>query len=159
MSKAIIVCGMNGSGKTVLAEELAKHFNKPYYHSGLGPNSSLELLSCLNEQIAMINSGVILDRTTLFSEQVYGNNKIINNMFLDNLARELSDKYILIYCNHIGEIILKDKYSESHKVQLIRDNILLRERYNEVMAFHNVIYYDYDIYDVYCIINKIKERL
>jgi predicted AAA+ superfamily ATPase len=157
--KAIIVCGMNGSGKTTLAKELTKHFDKTYYHSGLGPNNALELLSCLNTQIAMIDSGVILDRTTLFSEQVYGNGRIIENRFLDNLAKELSDRYILIYCNHVGNIVLKDKYSEIHKVQLIKDNILLRDRYDEVMAFHDVIYYDYETDYLYYIIDLIKERL
>ena len=97
MSKAIIIEGMNGSGKSVLAKKLANYFDKLYYHPGLGPQNIIHLIKSLDEQIYMINNGKVIDRTVLFSEQVYGNGKLVPNMFLDNLAKELADKYVLIY--------------------------------------------------------------
>lgn len=167
----IIIEGPDNSGKSTLANYIAREVNKPLHHFGGPPKNFTQLLSRINfcEQN---HDQYVFDRIPLISEPVYS---ILRNR---NLVHELNDaeshyrtlrdlEPIIIYCRPPRETMVKGHKGKQHDSQAQLDFIEenaeeLITRYDEMMdnEFLSPTWtYDYTRDDPEVLVKQIKETL
>ena len=96
MPHSIIVEGPDGCGKSTLARAIGMQLNRPVINIGPKPKNLWELSKCLRTQYALSKQGVIFDRLTAISHQVYQNN--LNNRFYKKILKSILENSFLIIC-------------------------------------------------------------
>lgn len=102
----VVFEGPDGSGKTSFAEAFAKARGFSIMHMGGPPQTELELLDRVRQQINAARHPIVFDRTPLLSEMVYGKalrgKPAIDQQWMRNL--HLFD--LLVYCRPSDSTIL-----------------------------------------------------
>ena len=117
-----IVEGPDGSGKTTLANKIAKGFNAKIFHAGGPPESREDILERIEFQFKQFGS--ILDRASLITEHVYGpvlrGRSVLEPDEYKRLIQRYVDRgWVLIYCRPSIEVLLR--YVKEEMDRVIRD--------------------------------------
>lgn len=143
---AIILEGFDGAGKSTLAEKLGFSV----MHAGGPPRDFQHMKECLDNQLAKCEPGVIFDRVTCISHQVYGGH-MFDSMLLDYMSQMLRKPHtILVYCRPPDEILMdfsrhipKIHDSKQHLEDIEANVKLYIERYDHIMSTVANVKFDY----------------
>lgn len=144
----ICVDGVNGSGKTQLAEFLSLHYNLPIFHPGPKPKSNAIAFNDCCEQYAKTN--VIFDRLTCVTRVVYGddneNPKGLGKYHIEDMDYFVNmmilKRTIFIHTVGRGDAITKPYYTDFHAKEIVKIHEELRRRYLE--RFKKIPHFEYD---------------
>lgn len=158
----IILEGPDGTGKTTLAERLAKEFNRRVQHSGGPPKDQSDIFARQERamQFALHNAPVVMDRVPAISERIYGpiirgKDPFQGSDYLPKLMQAMP--LPLIYCRPPLEVIRenmaathskKEHETEEHFAGVMKRWETVIEAYDELIdemqaGWVEVIRYDY----------------
>ena len=147
---AIILEGMDNSGKSTLAAKLATGLGLSIYHPGPAPKSRDEEQACFNDQLEKASQPVIMDRVTCISSQIY-RNRLRSPRYLDWLRKMvITPTCIIVYCRPPSELVLDfsthqvkaHDTPESLKALEAKATGLLQQ-YDDLMFHTPCVRYDY----------------
>lgn len=149
MSKSIILEGVDGTGKSSIAQVLSSVFDKRVHRIGGAPKDDADMCRHLDEQLQMAKNGAtVLDRTTAISQRVYGDvlGTGFHNEYLEqHIRRILSTGAILVLCETEEICHTTEPHDDARQVQRMLSNIdLIKQTYRDVL---DTIGEDYIVYD------------
>lgn len=160
--KSIIVCGMDGSGKTHLAEQLRDYYQLPIHWAGPPAKDDTHALQCSLSQLELMVDGPrIFDRVTPISRQCYqfdcsSSHKQILNSFLSVMLH----KAILIWCNPTNLVHKPGEHdSDDHLKFLSENHDTLCFNYVKIMSQRPHIEYNFQADSFESLVEQINERV
>jgi hypothetical protein len=144
----IILEGNDSSGKSFLANRIGL----PIYRSGGPPRDHAHMVQCLREQQIATEDGMVLDRVTCISQQIYSKPQEIHR---DYLLRMLSTPgTILVYCRPsdlnyaLSKHEVKAYDTVEHLEMVVSNYHIIAEKYDLLMTGIPHISYDWQNEDL-----------
>lgn len=143
----LIIEGIDGSGKTTLAKQLAKDLNIKRYHFGPPPENFKEFQTRCMKSAMLFHRLIIQDRTPFISELMYGTLRESGPFINIEKSRFIIqvNTPILIYCrperHHMHK--MKDYDSQEYFNLLCENWWKIRALYDTYMIQMHAIRYDY----------------
>lgn len=160
----IILEGPDNAGKTTLAQLICQQAKAlRYYHPGGKPAGIREETEFCIHQIALLSTdGILMDRCTPISQQVYNPDPALNLTRNKYLAEMRFKDPLFIYCRPSTDRLMRtdlftwrDGESEEHKQKIIEGQHTFIGRYDEIMGRIPHIAYDFESPSARIIITKL----
>ena len=157
MKKSIILEGPNGSGKSTLGRTLSVLLDMEYAHAGPSPGGTSAAFKACITQYNQLLDGVILDRCTPISRQVYEKYGFGETSWLQEWAWQMNEEAIIVLCTGTGEFTQKPYYPEGHFEFIVDSQEEIRNKYADVIECVDYVPYNWETDDISIILERFRQ--
>ena len=147
----IILEGPDASGKSTLARLISEKSGRDLHLSGGAPKDDNQMWQMINEQHEKLLSGLIVDRVSCISQQIYREGLFLRSDLQECSKDLVNDRTsLLVYCRPPDSILLSPNYhvwkdydTEEWKAQILANQANYIARYDLLMSLSPCLVFDW----------------